>query len=169
MTDQEWKAVIANRGIKMRLKRSMAANIAATPQTEQLSTNEDLSPSISSGTVMLSVPALSPVSNEQLPLEEDDANPDPKKLRNRPRLSDLEPKYQELALTTFPEYRSMLATQCPYPNAAEDHVMAGTVLKHASTTMNLQVEDDRVHRIIIALVRYFNYLQVIMPSHFIPV
>jgi len=72
--------------------------------------------------------------------------------RNRPKLADLERIPRAIVELAMQDYCSKLATECPFPNPAEEQILAGAALVRACESLELNIEDEATYDVAITLV-----------------
>lgn len=72
--------------------------------------------------------------------------------RNRPKLSDLDRLRRAIVELAIQDYCSKLATECPFPNTAEEQKLAAAALIRSCETLNLKLDDEDTYDTALALV-----------------
>jgi len=65
--------------------------------------------------------------------------------RNCPKLADLERIPRAIVELAMQDYCSKLPTECPFPNPAEEQILAGAALVRACESLELNIEDEATY------------------------
>jgi len=93
--------------------------------------------------------SLSPGAQEAPPQKRIKTSPK----RNRPKLSDLPRIPRTIVELAIQDYCSKLATECPFPNSAQEQEMAAAALLRACESLGLSIEDEATYDNALALVQ----------------